>query len=416
MRTRLSLAVAGFSAFVFTAVAPLYAALGDLRLFEFARGFSAPLAFVQDPANPAVQFVAEQGGRIRVIVAGQVQTTDFLNLAGSIASGGEQGLLGLAFPPDAAASGRFYVNFTNPQGHTVVARFKRSANPLVADPASRVDLQWSSGQRLIPQPYANHNGGCLQFGPDGYLYISMGDGGSGDDPQFNGQKATTLLGKMLRIDVSVPDSDPKGFRIPADNPFLSSSIPGVLPEIWAFGLRNPWRFSFDSPALGGTGAMFIGDVGQGLREEVDYQPPGAGGQNYGWRMREGSLSHFPNDTPAFLPFRNPIFEYDHSVGASITGGYVYRGGAPELRGRYFFADYVKPRIWSMAISVDSSGEAVASDLFEHTPDAASATGLGNVSSFGIDSTGEIYVVDHTRGMILRLGAVPPPVTNLRIIQ
>ncbi len=387
----------------------LQAAVTDVRLVTYATGFNAPVAFVQDPADSRVQFVVEQAGRIRVVVAGQVQSTDFLDLSGSIRSGGEQGLLGLAFPSDGASSGRFYVNFTDPDGNTVIARFRRSSNPRVADPESRFDFRWSTGERTIQQPFANHNGGCLAFGPDGFLYIGMGDGGSGDDPNNNAQTGSSLLGKILRIDVSVADSDPNGFRVPPDNPFVSAS--GVRPEIWSFGMRNPWRFSFDDPARGGTGALVIGDVGQNQWEEIDYEPRGGGGRNYGWSIREGANAHL-SKPPAYLPLIDPVHQYDHSVGASITGGYVYRGSSPELRGRYFFADFVRARIWSMVIGTDSS----ASDIVEHTPAIATATGLGNISSFGVDASGELYVVDYSRGMILRLATAPRAPTNLRIIR
>ncbi|HEY7059770.1 MAG TPA: PQQ-dependent sugar dehydrogenase [Vicinamibacterales bacterium] len=409
-RSRLALVCA--IALLATAVVPLSAALTDLRLLPYASGFSSPVAFVQDPADPQVHFVVEQGGRIRVLVGRQLQPTDFLNLAGSTVSGGEQGLLGLAFPPDAATSGRFYVNFTDRSGNTVVARFKRSADPRVADPTSRVDLLWSTGQRFIRQPYANHNGGCLAFGPDGYLYIGMGDGGSGDDPQNRAQDLTTLLGKILRIDVSVSDSDPAGFRIPPDNPFASSA----RPEIWDLGVRNPWRFSFDDVARGGTGALVIGDVGQNQWEEVNYEPRGRGGRNYGWRIREGANAHIAG-TPAFLPLIDPVHQYDHATGNSITGGYIYRGAFPDARGRYFFADFVRARIWSAAVATDGTGEASFSDFVEHTPLITTGTALGNVSSFGVDAAGEIYVVDYSRGAILLMHGFPPPTpNNLRIIQ
>src|SRR5207237_6299156 len=261
-----------------------------LRLVAYASGFTQPVGIVQDPTDSSVQFVIEQGGRIRTVVDGVVQATDFLTLSSSIVSGGEQGLLGLAFPPDAATSRRFYVNFTTngPSGATVIARFRRSANPRIADAASRFDLQWSTDPqfgdlRYIPQPFAKHNGGCLQFGPDRDLYIGMGDGGSGNDPDNNAQKASSLLGKMLRIDVS--GNDPKGFIVPPDNPFKNTA--GFRPEIWDVGVRNPWRFSFDDDALGGSGALIIGDVGQNRFEEIDYEPRNRGGRNYGWRIKEG---------------------------------------------------------------------------------------------------------------------------------
>ena len=285
-------------------------ALGQLAVRLYAMGFAAPVAFVQDPTDPAVQFVVEQGGHIRVVRNGVVLPTDFLDLSSVISTGGERGLLGLAFAPDYRDSGRFFVNLTDAAGNTVVARFHRSTNPLVADAASRFDLHWGgpSGPSFITQPYANHNGGNLVFGPDGFLYIGMGDGGSANDPQNRAQDPTELLGKMLRIDVGVPDSDPTGYRVPGSNPFLSAGPAGTLPEIWSFGLRNPWRYSFDDPARGGTGALIIGDVGQDMWEEVDYEPAGRGGHNYGWRYREGAHDNVTTLPPAFLPLTDPIHE------------------------------------------------------------------------------------------------------------
>ena len=301
-------------------------ASAQLRVVPYVSGLSAPLEFVQDPATRSIQYVVEQAGRIRVIQAGVLLPTPFLDVSAVISSGGERGLLGLAFPPDYATSGRFFVNFTDPIGNTVVARFKRSAaNPLVADTATRFDLRWRGTQRFIVQPFANHNGGHLAFGPDGYLYVGLGDGGSGDDPQNNSQNPATLLGKLLRIDVSVADSHPDGYIVPADNPFVANLPVAALPEIWAFGLRNPWKFTFDDPERGGTGAMLIADVGQNQFEEVDFQPPGVGGRNYGWRTREGAHAHITSPGPAYLPVIDPVAEYDHSVGSSITGGYVYAG-------------------------------------------------------------------------------------------
>ena len=268
-----------YSAFVALLVAPAItgqpvAAQTALKSRVHASGLASPLAFVQDPTNSAVQFVVEQGGRIRVIQNGAVLATDFLDLRGAISTGGERGLLGLALAPDYASSGRFYVNFTNPAGNTVIARFRRATStPPVADAGSRFDLRWrSSGLPYVPQPYANHNAGNLAFGPDGYLYIGLGDGGSGDDPENRAQNPAELLGKMLRIDVSVADTDPNGYVVPSTNPFVSSGPAGVLREIWSFGLRNPWRYSFDPPSRGGTGALIIGDVGQGAWEEIDYEP------------------------------------------------------------------------------------------------------------------------------------------------
>ena len=392
-------------------------AAAQVRARVHATGFTLPLAIVQDPANANVQFVLEQGGRVRVVQNGSVLATDFLDLTSSVAAGGERGLLGLAFPPNAAATGRFFVNFTNTSGHTVVARFRRSANPLVADPASRFDLRWNgpSEAALIEQPFSNHNGGHLAFGPDGFLYVGMGDGGSGNDPQHRAQDRTTLLGKVLRVDVNVPDSHPIGYVIPADNPFVGG---GARPEVWSFGWRNPWRFTFDDVALGGTGAMLAADVGQNQWEEVNHEPRGRGGRNYGWRNREGAHDNVVNLAPAFTPLVNPIHEYDHAVGESITGGYVYRGKAlgPSVRGRYFFADFIRSRVWSMALTIGSNGEATASDVREHTEALGGSAELANISSFGVDADGEMYIVSYSRGVILKVVSTLSPPTNLRIIK
>jgi glucose/arabinose dehydrogenase len=401
------------------------AAQPEIRTTVVASGLSLPVAVIQDPRDASVQFVVEQGGRIRVVQNQAVLATDFLTLTGSITSGGERGLLGLAFAPDDASSGRFYVNFTNTSGDTVIARFKRSSNPLVADPASRFDLRWNgaSGPAIIAQPFANHNGGHLLFGPDGLLYIGMGDGGAGDDPGNRAQTGSELLGKMLRVDVNVPDTDPIGYRIPPDNPFGVASRPvPARGEIWAFGLRNPWRYNFDLPSLGGSGALLIGDVGQNRWEEVDYEPPGRGGRNYGWRNREGAHDEVTSTPPAYLPLIEPIDEYSHSVGQSITGGYVYRGNAlpSYYRGRYFFADFAQGRVWSIALTVDATGEATASDRVEHTAALSTDGALGSISSFGIDGRGELFIVGYSRGVIFRVtsatSATPPTPSSLRIVR
>jgi len=398
-------------------------AQGPLRAQVHVSGLTSPVAFVQDPADRAVQYVVEQGGRIRAFRNRTLLATDFLDLRGAVAAGGERGLLGMAFAPDAATSGRFYVNFTNTAGNTVVARFRRSANSVVADASSRFDLHWgASGRTDIAQPFANHNGGHLAFGPDGFLYIGLGDGGSGDDPGHRAQNPTELLGKMLRIDVNVADGHATGYVVPTNNPFVGGVPAGTLREIWSFGLRNPWRYSFDSPSRGGTGALVIADVGQGQWEEIDYEPAGRGGRNYGWRNREGAHSNVTTLPPAFMPLRDPIHEYDHSLGASITGGYVYRGSAlgAAFRGRYFFADFIRSRVWSIALAIDpSTGEATASNRIEHTADLGGAAQLAGVSSFGLDADGELYVVSYNSGTVLRiLGTSTPPTapTGLRIIR
>ena len=392
-------------------------ATAQLRVRVHASGFTSPLAFVQDPSNSAVQFVVEQAGRIRVVRGGVVQSTDFLDIRSSVRSGGEQGLLGLSFPPNAAVTGRFFVNFTNADGHTVVARFRRSSDPLVADPSTRFDLRWNgaSGPAFISQPFSNHNGGHLEFGPDGYLYVGLGDGGSGNDPSHFAQDRSALLGKMLRIDVSVPDSHPVGYAIPPDNPFVGG---GARPEVWSFGWRNPWRYTFDDPSRGGTGAMIAGDVGQNQWEEIDHEPRGRAGRNYGWRNREGAHDNVVTRPPAFTPLVDPIHEYDHSTGGSITGGYVYRGASlgAAFRGRYFFADFVRSRVWTLALVLDGAGEARASDVREHTAELGGSAELAGVSSFGVDAAGELYLVSYGRGVILQIQGGPPAPANLRIIR
>ena len=388
------------------------AAGAQLRSEVYAGGLSRPLELVQDPLQPSVQYVVEQFGRIRVVVNGVVQAQDFLDLTGQVSTTGEQGLLGLAFAPDYAASGRVFVNFTNLSGHTVVARFRRSgSDPLRVDPGSRFDLRWGGGQPFIVQPFANHNGGHLEFGPDGYLYIGMGDGGGGGDPQNNAQDPDTWLGKMLRIDVSVPDGDPEGYDIPPGNPFAFGA---ALPEIWAFGYRNPWKFTFDRADAGGpgTGALVSGDVGQQAFEEINYEPAGAGGRNYGWRLREGLAPYLPDTPPAFLPLTDPILAYGHDDGRSVTGGYVYRGAAlgGGYFGRYFYADFIAGRVWSVALSIDGAGEAAASAPVEHTAELGGSAALGNISAFGVDASGELYLVSFN-GSVRRIlfdGAAPPP--------
>jgi glucose/arabinose dehydrogenase len=392
----------------------------QLRARVQASGFTIPLAFVQDPLDRGIQLVVQQNGHVRVIQNGRVLPDDFLDVSAAIVSGGEQGLLGLAFAPDTATSARFFINYTDRSGDTVVARYRRSA-PTKADPASRFDLRWGGpgGRTTIAQPFANHNGGNLVFGPDGYLYIGMGDGGSAGDPGNRAQTPSELLGKMLRIDVGVPDDHPTGYQIPPDNPFVGGSPMAARPEIWAFGLRNPWRYSFDDPAHGGTGALVIADVGQDLWEEIDYEPANRGGRNYGWRLREGAHNYDLSKPPAFQPLVEPIYEYGHTVGQSITGGYVYRGSAlpANFRGRYFFADFTQGRVWSLALTIDpSTREASASDAREHT---AELGGPFNVSSFGVDADGELYLVSYSAGRILKivgLPAAPSTPTGLRIIR
>jgi glucose/arabinose dehydrogenase len=389
--------------------------LQTITATPYVSGLSSPVAFIQDPSTPDVQYVVQQGGRIRVVRrnanrTGTLQATDYLTLGGAqISTGGERGLLGMACPVDYASHGYCYLNFTNPNGHTVIARYRRSlANPLVADVASRLDLRWSDGARTITQPYSNHNGGTLRFGPDGYLYIGMGDGGSGNDPEHRAQDPTTLLGKMLRTDVHVAAANTDGHLVPDDNPFVDNAPVDARPEIWAFGLRNPWKWSFDDPRLGGTGAMLIGDVGQGAREEIDYEPAGAGGRNYGWRNREGTVEGITDLPLAYEPATDPIFDYPSNqsagFGDSVTGGAVYRGLAldPAWVGRYFFADFVSGRVFSLALAVNATTrEATASDLREHTAELGGTGLLGNVAAIEADADGELYIVSYS-GTVFRI--------------
>jgi len=296
-----------------------------LRTELVASGFSRPILLTAPPGDANRLFVVEQNsGQILIIKNGATLTTPFLDLGAKISSSGERGLLGLAFHPDYATNGRFFVNFTKSGGDTRINEYAVSANPDVALKAKVAVIQ------DIPQPFSNHNGGCIAFGGDDMLYIGMGDGGSGNDPGNRAQDLSDRLGKMLRLDVNIPPP-----YVPADNPFVGQT--GVREEIWAYGIRNPWRFSFDSL----TGDLYIGDVGQNAWEEIDFQPASsAGGENYGWRCMEGfnctGNSGCDCNGTTLTP---PIHEYGHNLGCSVTGGIVYRGPINSLSGTYFFGDY-----------------------------------------------------------------------------
>ncbi len=339
-----------------------------------ASGFSLPVHVTNAGDGSGRLFVVEQGGRIKIIKNGAVST--FLDISSLVSCCGERGLLSVAFDPSYKQNGHFYVDYTNTAGNTVIARYLVSSNPNVANAASAVTLL------TIAQPYANHNGGQLMFGPDGYLYIGMGDGGSGGDPENRAQNLNTLLGKILRIDVN--HGTP--YAIPPNNPYVGKT---GRDEIWAYGLRNPWRFSFDRL----TGDLYIGDVGQNLWEEIDYEAAGSpGGLNFGWRCKEGTHDYNLSGNPC-TGLTGPIAEYSHSVGHSVSGGFVYRGGEfPALVGRYFFADYVDKKIWSM----------VKTGSVWSTPTLEIANTGFNISSFGEDEQGELYVVDYSGGTIRRL--------------
>ena len=378
----------------------------QFRAETIVRGLVNPVAIVADPTDAAVLLMVEQRGVVRISRQGALIEEPFLDLRNDVRSGGEQGLLGIALAPDFAHSRRFFVKFTNRDGNTVVARFLRDAeNPLRADAASRFDLVWPDGRRFVLQPFSNHNGGHLLFGPDGYLYIGMGDGGSGGDPMNHAQNPQSLLGKMLRIDVGVPNDDTRGYRIPEDNPFIDGDPVSALPEIWAFGLRNPWRYAFDDWTRGGTSALLIGDVGQNAREEINFEPAGRGGRNYGWRLREGRIAYDQRLPAAFGPLVEPIHDYPRTIGASVTGGLIYRGQAldPGYYGRYFYADYVSGRVFSIGLHVHpETSEASADDEREHTEQLGGRTTLGSVSSFGPDQNGELLLLNYSAGTVIRI--------------
>jgi len=337
-------------------------------LAQYIGGYTRPLFLTHAGDGSNRLFVVEQGGHIYILEGGQQLPTPFLDVSALVStSANERGLLGLAFHPDYATNGTFFINYTDLNGDTNVVRYRVSSDPNVADPNSaQVILH-------IAQPYENHNGGDIAFGADGYLYIGMGDGGSAGDPERNGQNPASLLGKILRLDVNAPQP----YGIPADNPVATN--PDLAPEIWALGIRNPWRFSFDRL----TGDLYIGDVGQNQWEEVNFQAAGTeGGVNYGWNIMEAT--HRYSGEPVIKGLTDPITEYSHAEGCSITGGYVYRGAAlPDLQGVYFFGDYCTGTIWSTYR--DGSGAWQTNRFLESGQ---------IISSFGEDESGELYVVNH----------------------
>lgn len=373
-------------------------ASAQIRAEIYVQNLRQPVAMIQDPTNPNVQFVVQQNGLIRVLVNGAVQGTDFLNVSGRISTGGERGLLGLAFAPDYATSRNFYINYTERgSGATIIAEFKRNVNnPLIADDVERRLL-------TIAQPFSNHNGGGIAFGPDNFLYIGMGDGGSGDDPQRHGQRTDSLLGKFLRIDVTrddFPNDANRNYGIPSDNPYLDGIPVNAPPEVWSFGWRNPWRWSFDDPRFLGRGSLIAADVGQSSFEEVNFEPAGAGGRNYGWRPYEGNVQRFPLSELAYQPVTFPLLTYSHDDGRSITGGFVYRGTqlGHQFFGRYFYADFIFGRVWSTGLVYNFVGEATAVNPLEHSNELGS---VGSVSSFAVDSNGELYIINYN-GIIYRV--------------
>jgi glucose/arabinose dehydrogenase len=353
-----------------------------VELKRVVGGLESPVGITHAVGGRGWLFVVEKVGRIRVVRDGTLSPVPFLDITGRTGSSkSEQGLLGLAFHPGYAQNGFFFVNYTDREGDTVVSRFSVSADPALADPASEAVVL------MLDQPAANHNGGHLAFGPDGYLYIGTGDGGGAGDQFRNGQNGMTLLGAMLRLDVdgSLP------YSVPVDNPFVGD--PALRDEIWAIGLRNPWRFSFDRL----TGHLYTADVGQNTYEEVNFLAVDhPGGQNYGWPIMEG-MHCFPEDRSCDRSgLTPPVVEYDHSLGCSVTGGYVYRGQEfPILTGIYLFGDYCSGRIWGLASTGDAGwqlAELAQADL--------------RLSSFGEDETGELYLVDMGQGALFKITARP----------
>jgi len=356
-----------------TSAPPSAASFPDTAAYtwkQVAAGLERPVE-VQDPGDGSGRlFIVEQAGRILILQNGALLPTPFLDIRDKVTrAGNEQGLLGLVFHPAYAQNGRFFVHYSDNNGDTMVARLQVSADPNIADAASETPVLTAD------QPYPNHNGGTLAFGPEGYLYIGLGDGGSGGDPLGNGQRTDTVLGKILRLDVDSGGA----YSIPSDNPFGN--------EIWAYGLRNPWRFSFDQL----TYDLYIGDVGQGAREEIDFLPAGSpGGANFGWNIMEADEPYSGGSAEGLIP---PVASYGHGVspgGCSVTGGYVYRGGAlPEWQGIYLYGDYCTGIIWGL---LRTGGAWQNQILFQ--------TGF-NISSFGQDASGELYLTD-LGGAVYRL--------------
>ena len=351
----------------------------DIELETYATGFSQPVDLKN--AGDDRLFVVEKNGRIRIIDgSGATLPTPFLDIVGQTSSGSEQGLLSVAFHPDYANNGKFYVNYTIPNGNTRVSEFTVSAgDPNVADASSEVTIIEFS------QPFSNHNGGCIQFGPDGFLYIASGDGGSGGDPGNRAQNVELLLGKLLRIDIDNPIPGGTNYSIPADNPFAGN--PSNAQEIWAYGLRNPWKFSFDSA----TDDLWIADVGQNAIEEINKVGSDEAGLNYGWVCFEGTQTFATPPAAATCPppspVTDPVAEYPHSQGQSITGGYVYNGTMqPSLQGFYFFADFVSGIIGT----VDENDNLNNLGSFG-----------GNWATFGVDQNDELFIVNFN-GTISRI--------------
>jgi len=371
--------------------------LAPIRAEVFAQNLWIPIAMIQDPAQANVQYVLLQGGIIRVIRNGSLLQHEFLSIREQVRFFGEMGCLGLAFAPDYAQSGRFYVlfNSSDPEGAIVIARFNRSAvNPWVADPASQFNLVFD-GKPYIERPPGIHNGGTMAFGPDGYLYFGIGDTGL----EELAQDPASMHGKIHRIDVNVPNEHPTGYIIPPTNPFLPDNNPpvaGALPSFWHVGLRNPWKWCFDDRGRGHTNAMIIGDVGAARFEEIDVGPAGLGGLNFGWPIYEGFnlLSNLP---PMFLPLTDPIHVYEHSGFNSISAGYVFRNGRQcSYFGRYFFADFGMGEVFSGRYTGSS-----VEDIVDHSTDLFGQDRFF-IPSLGRDAEGNLYVLRYDPGTIFKI--------------
>lgn len=359
----------------------------SIALSEVVANLDNPTWLTAPPGDSRL-FVLERPGRIRIVQNGNMLAIPFLDLSGRVFTGGEGGLLSMAVDPDFTRNGYFYLYYTDPQQNIVIERFSASPNPDLADPTSNLVIL------RIPHPnFVNHFGGQVAFGPDGFLYVGTGDGGGAGDPQRNGQNLGSLLGKLLRIDVSAARAG-QPYTIPASNPYLNQA--GRRPEIWAAGLRNPWRFSFDNSQL------YLSDVGQDRREEVNISAAGnngAAGLNYGWNTMEGTLC-YNAATCDRSGLTLPAFEYDHGSndvnGCSITGGFVYRGSAlPELAGRYFYSDYCRGFLKSFLATGGNVTEQRDWNI----------SGIGNVISFGQDGAGELYLTT-SRGSVYKIGRAP----------
>jgi hypothetical protein len=362
-----------------------------LELTVVAAGLSSPLLVTNAGDGSGRLFVLEQGGRIRIVSRdGRLVGRPFLDISDRITSGGERGLLGLAFHPGFPADRRIFVDYTDRDGNTVVSSFEVPAGAGTGDGVGTGDGPDPSSERVllrIQQPFPNHNGGGLAFGPDGYLYIAAGDGGGAGDPLGNGQRLDTLLGKLLRIDVDrVAGGRP--YAIPEDAPFARG---GGLPEIWAYGLRNPWRFSFDRT----SGDLWIGDVGQDAWEEIDRTPRGTSPPvDYGWNRMEGSHCYAPAFGCDTSGLALPLTEYGHDQGCAVTGGYVDRGAsAGTLTGVYVFGDFCSGRIWG-----------VASDGPDRQEPVLLLSSGRSISSFGEDEAGDLLLTDYARGEVVRIGS------------